>query len=218
MESQRPTGIALYRALRPLKILPLSDNADAQELRTALTVMSYNVLAQHHIWADSFPHCHTRPPHVFRWTHRRACLTEELRAYDADICGLQEAFKWHEYFAGWFDAHGYSGRFVEKRGGADGCALTWRRSRFELLSYDEFDYEQAMREEGLDGDVKPNVGQIAVLCDRVTQVVLAVANTHLYWKRDCERVRLKQMHYLRSRIKDPTMPLVLLGGAHAAYF
>lgn len=142
-------------------------------------------------------------------------MADELTAYNADICGLQETFKWHEYFANWFDSRGYGGRFVEKRGGADGCALTWRKSRFELLSYDEFEYEQAMREEGLDGDVKPNVGQVAILRDRVTSAVMAVANTHLYWKRDCERVRLKQIHYLRSRIRDPTMPLILLGGTHA---
>ena len=192
-----------YDKLRVIKILD-----DKQESSKRFTVLSYNIMAQHHIWPDALPPCPNRPDGILKWSHRRAHLTTEILSYSCDIGAFQEMFKWREYFEGWFVGNGYDTGFVEK--GQDGCAIVWKRDRFEEERREEVRFEGEMPSK----EVHANVALIIKLRDKEAGRSVVVACTHLYWKREFEGVRLRQVHRLRRRmegIAESGDVLILMG-------
>ncbi len=100
------TGADVYRSLRPLQIISTSKIGDnhvqpsySLEPKTnrIVSVLTYNLLAQHHIWNDIYPYCKSG---VLKWPYRRTQLMTELRAYGfADFMAFQECSKWQEFWS-----------------------------------------------------------------------------------------------------------------------
>ena len=193
-----------YRQLRVIKILDAK-----QESTKRFTVLSYNVMAQHHIWPDALPPCPNRPGGIMRWAYRRLHLSAEILSYSFDIGAFQEMFKWDEYFREWFHKNGFEGAFIEK--GHDGCAIVWRRDRFEEgCAREEMRFEEEMPSK----EVHANVALIVKLWDKEAGRSVIVACTHLYWRQEFERVRLRQAHKLRKRMEEVAGPddvMILMG-------
>lgn len=192
-----------YRRLRLIRILD-----GKQESRNSFIVLSYNVMAQHHIWSDVLPPCPIRPNGILKWSYRRMRLSSEIMSYSFDIGAFQEMFKWNEYFREWFDRNGFEGRFIEK--GQDGCAVVWRRNRFEAECVEEMRFEAEMPTK----EAHANVALIVRLRDKELGRRVVVACTHLYWVMDHEDVRLRQAHRLRKRLEEMVGPedvLILMG-------
>ena len=100
--------IDLFRKLRPLQIVSpgkLHDIKIANDFlfpfteptgNYAIAVLSYNLLAQHHIWNDIYPYC---KPGVLKWPWRRSNLLAELEAYgECHLMAFQECSKWKEFW------------------------------------------------------------------------------------------------------------------------
>lgn len=196
-------GSVDYGQLRLIKILD-----DKQESNHSFTVLSYNLMAQHHIWSNALPPCSIRPNGILKWSYRRVHLSSEILSYSFDIGAFQEMFKWNEYFKEWFRRNGYEERFIEK--GQDGCAIVWKKDRFEVEHTEEMRFEAEMPNK----EAQANVALIVKLRDKVSGRGVVVACTHLYWKKDYEDVRLRQAHKLRKRLEEIVEPedvLILMG-------
>ena len=250
---------ALYRSLRPLRVLPKHTNADGSR---GVKVLSYNLMAQHHIWSSDSNTAALLPGQptldvplgISRWNYRKRCFTAELASMSFDIGCFQEMFKWEEFFCQWFSCSStltsdsklfhdgnsstlpclqcaYEGKFVPK--GMDGCAVVWKRDRFDLVSYEAITFDAVLaalraylersprntplaHKKGTKYTLKANVAQVVVLHDKYSGKKLVIGNTHLYWKASCEWVRLLQMHTLRTRMEkmrsSPEDILILAGG------
>jgi len=109
----------------------------------SIRVMQWNALSQAlGVHNDNFTAC---PAEALDWSTRRYRMLEEMSLYAPDILCLQEIdhFKFFEKALG---AMGYSGVFFPKpdspcvyikgNNGPDGCALFFRKERFELLHTD----------------------------------------------------------------------------------
>lgn len=110
----------------------------------SFTLMSYNILAQHHI--DSQPSLyHKHEPDALCWTHRFDALKREIEDLSPDILCLQEVQQSHlTQIANHFDTLGYDTSLFKKRTGlqVDGCAIFFKRNLFDLIEYHFVDYFQ----------------------------------------------------------------------------
>lgn len=110
----------------------------------SFTLMSYNILAQHHI--DSQPSLyHSHQPDALCWTHRFDALKREIDEISPDILCLQEVQQSHlTQIANHFDTLGYDTSLFKKRTGlqVDGCAIFFKRNLFDLIEFHFVDYFQ----------------------------------------------------------------------------
>lgn len=106
----------------------------------SLRVMQWNILSQAlGQMNDNFAKC---PEKALEWNFRRYLIIEELVEYCPDIICLQEVDHFN-FLNHVLDTQGYTGMFFPKpdspcfyiRGnnGPDGCAIFYRRDKFELL-------------------------------------------------------------------------------------
>ncbi|CAK0837217.1 unnamed protein product [Prorocentrum cordatum] len=179
-----------------------------------LRIVSYNVLADaySHYWDQAFPYCGAE---FLRPEYRLQLLRLELCAYDADIVCLQEVDeRWfQQYWEPQLASEGYEARFTPKTSGAgEGCAVLFRRHRFELLELRELDLTRPprvdVRESGTEAatgellaacpalaDLWSRLGQVAQLallrCRSSGRTLLA-CNTHLYFAGMARHVRILQ--------------------------
>lgn len=111
---------------------------------TSFTLMSYNILAQHHI--DSQPSLyHNHKPDALRWTHRFDMLKKEITDISPDILCLQEVQQNHlQEITEHFNELGYDTSLFKKRTGlqVDGCAIFFKKHLFELIEFHFVDYFQ----------------------------------------------------------------------------
>lgn len=123
--------VDLYRKLRPLQIIPVrcSDSSatqPAQTTQTTLSVLSYNLLAQHHIWSDTYPYC--TAPGVLKWPYRREHLLAELEAYGpTDLMAFQEVGNFEQL---WEGRLGPQVLFAPREDGKDGLCLVFNPARY----------------------------------------------------------------------------------------
>ena len=110
-----------------------------------LTLVSYNLLAQHLIRRKMFMYC---SKDTLRLHHRRQQLTAELLSYQADILALQEvdADLYHEHYQAVLGSHGYDGRFGTADDKGHGCALFFKRDRFDVADYELMQYADMAKE------------------------------------------------------------------------
>lgn len=198
LQAMSSPSCSIYRQLRPTKILDVSDGT--------FTVLSYNLLAQHHIWPDSLPYSPTRPKGCLRLHARMARLKDELLAYLPDVGGLQEVSAYKSSLQPLLQSLGYSSFFQEK--GQDGLVVFYRTSQFTCLSY-EFIQLPIPADQS---DSIPNIAQFIKLKTLDREFLLI--NTHLYWRWDYEETRLDQLDLILSRIQDDKLNrscVILLG-------
>lgn len=123
-----------------------SNGVDSAQPSSAnsFTLMSYNILAQHHI--DSQPSLyHANKPDTLSWTHRFEALKREIDDISPDILCLQEVQQNHlNEIASHFGAIGYDTSLYKKRTGlqVDGCAIFFKRHLFNLIEFHFVDYFQ----------------------------------------------------------------------------
>ena len=206
-----------YLRARPLRIFPLDPTIEHE-----FSIMSYNLMAQQHVSSepDSLA---PRPPGILKWSYRKQVLASELDTNSPDVACFQEMFNWKLFFEEFLSARGYKHRYIEKKPcGFDGCAIAWKAGLFELESYDEFEYTDSfVNVDDLDG-LKVNVGQIAVLRHIKSSQLVLVANTHLYWKKERNDIRMLQTRTLLSRIDSMNacfsndLSLILTGDFNAS--
>lgn len=110
----------------------------------SFTLMSYNILAQHHI--DSQPSLyHGHDPESLRWSHRFDAIKNEIEQIKPDILCLQEVQQNQlQQINEWFNGLGYDTSLYKKRTGlqVDGCAIYFRRDLFDLMEFHFVDYFQ----------------------------------------------------------------------------
>uniref|UniRef100_A0A3B3SSU5 Nocturnin n=1 Tax=Paramormyrops kingsleyae TaxID=1676925 RepID=A0A3B3SSU5_9TELE len=179
-------------------------------------VMQWNILAQAlGEGTDSFIQC---PLDALNWAERKYLILEEILTYRPDIVCLQEVDHYFDTFRPIFCSLGYHGTFqpkprspclqVEGNNGPDGCALFFRKERFQLV--DAFSLRLvAMR-------VKTNqVAIVQKLRCRDSGQLLCVAVTHLKARSGCERLRSAQgshlLHHLRRFTQGTRIPLLVCG-------
>lgn len=190
-------------------------------------VASYNILAD--VFAESdfakevlYPYC---PEYVIKSSYRRQLIIKELIGYHADIICLQEcqSSMYETYLKPILEMNGYKGYLTLKLGEMpEGEALFFNSQKFthekdwsisvrdalylecnkELLSelVEDPAFLEAVHK-------KTAVGQIHLLREKnETERLLVVLNTHLYYKRFSQRVRLIQisvlMNYLHRILQD----------------
>lgn len=113
-------------------------------LNTSFTLMSYNILAQHHV--DSQPSLyHNHKADSLNWTHRFDALKCEIDEISPDILCLQEVQQNHlTEIAEHFNELGYDTSLFKKRTGlqVDGCAIFYKKHLFDLIEFHFVDYFQ----------------------------------------------------------------------------
>ena len=194
-----------------------------------LTLVSYNMLAQHLIRREMFSYCSKQS---LRLAHRRQQLTAELLSYSADILALQEVDVdlYHQHYESVLASYGYDGRFGTADDKGHGCALFYKRDVFDVVDYElvqyadiasEYEDESTQREMN-----KANVAQIVALklkqqpdasptSPSAPSMGVIVTNHHLFWHPSYRFVRLRQCERLLSRThaiaQQHRLPALLAG-------
>lgn len=224
---RRIPTIADYLALRPMMRLPkeivhshLSKKTPATtaanpscaggfEPLLTFTALTYNILAQNHIHRSAYPYCRKE---TLKWIFRRQLLSTELRAYEADIMCFQEMDRFPDYFEPLLrEQLGYDVAYYQRNGAqGDVNAVAWKRNRFEQVAQEQASFEATTMHLGS----VPNVAQLVALRAKGhPQATLIVATTHLYWREDCDHIRLLQMHALISSVISFRDKLIREGAA-----
>jgi len=238
--SKQPVVAAPDNAWR-WKLLP------ASPVVPVFRLVTYNVLADAYASTKAamegmFSYC---DPQVLAAPIRRQRIVHDILNIDADIIGLQEVDSGQLACMAALDALGWDSIYTRKLGAAaDGCALFWRRSRFQLEG-DAFELPlggaletlplldptvlAALSQHEQTKDVLGSVTTVAqgvVLRDlSVPAKRLLVANTHLFYHPHANHIRLLQLHMLLSELGRRTellesdghgaVALVLLGDLNA---
>ena len=195
-------------------------SAAAARSSPLLTLVSYNMLAQHLIRRELFSYC---DKDTLRLHHRRQQLTAELLSYSPDIFALQEvdADLYHQHYEAVLGSYGYDGRFGAAKHKGHGCALFFKRDVFDVADYQLLHYADMAKEyddEPTQNELnRANVAQILTLTLKgqpntaaastgtattpapLTPLGLIVTNTHLFWHPAHRYVRLRQCERLLSR-------------------
>ena len=199
--------VDLYRKLRPLQIL---GECEMDNIVTGLdgkvvtlTVLTYNLLSQHHINSEVYPYCRTG---VLRSAYRRRHLFAELNAYGRlDIAAFQEVGQFEE---AWREELEKDGRmravYAEKTGGRDGICLLYDTQKYVAVHEEIVSFAPLMSTL----EAVPNIAQILLLSPVTPSTstsalpTLIVSNTHLFWRPDFDCLRVLQAHRLRKRIEE----------------
>ncbi|PJF16860.1 hypothetical protein PSACC_03335 [Paramicrosporidium saccamoebae] len=197
MSANRPPTEADFNTLRPMVNLPPSvTNRKTNEHPVAsLTVLTYNILAQDHIYRDSYPYC---AKDTLKWKQRKILLSTELAAYDADIMCFQEMDRFHDHFQPLLSRLGYDTRYYMRNGPkSDVNCVCWKRNCFTLVESRQVSFEGTTAGLG----AVPNVAQFCALQSIGNpEVRVVVATTHLYWRMECDHIRLVQLHSLVTEL------------------
>lgn len=198
--------INLYRKLRPLQILTeeiTAHNSTDSTLNFSLTVLTYNLLAQHHINSLVYPYC---SPGVLRSFYRRTRLIAELTAYAPfDIAAFQEVGQYETFWREELERDDkLKGIFAAKEGGKDGLCILYNTQKYKLIIEEVISFAPLMTAL----EAVPNIAQLIVLSPlnktktQFESPHLIVTNTHLFWRPDFDCLRVLQAHRLRKRIEE----------------
>ncbi|XP_065577669.1 nocturnin-like isoform X2 [Artemia franciscana] len=115
-------------------------NSSGTKDKNSFRILQWNILAQAlGEYTDRFVLC---PPEAMEWNFRRFRILEGILEYDPDIVVMQEVDHFN-FFAKTMSTQGYDGYFFPKpdspcvyvkgNNGPDGCAIFYRKSKFELI-------------------------------------------------------------------------------------
>ncbi|KAI8797927.1 nocturnin-like [Biomphalaria glabrata] len=181
-------------------------------------IMQWNLLAQGLCQSsDGFILC---PSAALNWCYRQYHILEELLSYSVDIFFLEEVDQFN-YIKTCLEKINFDGLFLPKPDspclyeaenfGSDGCAIFWKKDKFELISHDECI---------LLNDAKKKTNQVSLICkfrDLASGKVFMCAATHLKSKPGYENYRFQQGKYLESILREKAagLPLILCGDFNA---
>ncbi len=157
----------------------------------SFSLLTYNILAQDHINRPSYPYA---GKYTLRWFNRKDLLATELAAYDSDIVCFQEMDRFHDFFEPLLKDLGYDVAFYLRNGPESDCnCIGWKRNLFNLIDSQQVSFEETTAAFGS----VPNVAQLVALTSKSdARIKIIVATTHLYWRAECDDIRLVQMHKL----------------------
>jgi nocturnin len=157
----------------------------AASQQAELSLLQFNVLADGLCGLSPTLGDFSRPPkEVLDWGYRGPLLVAEMLRHNADVITSQEVDHFGDTFLPPLKRAGYAGLFHKKPCSPclafceqeDGCALWYKASRLELVSYEAFQYSDRRGEED---EILNQGAQIATLRVIATGQLLIVANTHL---------------------------------------
>jgi len=152
-------------------------------------IVSYNILAEIYATQQQYPHCDFW---ALSWDYRFHNLLCEILSVSPDIICLQEvqADHYDSHIYPSFSSEGYEGVYKQKTrqsmglvGKVDGCALFWRRSKFQLvesysIEFNELAQRQATQVLGLNPRSEEGSHYLNRLCkDNVAQLVVLELQT-----------------------------------------
>ncbi|KAF9942345.1 hypothetical protein BGZ67_002067 [Mortierella alpina] len=100
--------------------------------------MTYNLLAQALVRRDMFPHASQK---ALRWKFRKQNLLQEFLAYGPDLACLQEVDFWDEVYLPALTKAGYETSYYKNEKKKHGCAIIWRKTRFEKVDQMTLEYD-----------------------------------------------------------------------------
>ncbi|KAF9967195.1 hypothetical protein BGZ70_010474 [Mortierella alpina] len=100
--------------------------------------MTYNLLAQALVRRDMFPHASQK---ALRWKFRKQNLLQEFLAYAPDLACLQEVDFWEEVYLPALTKAGYETSYYKNEKKKHGCAIIWRKTRFEKMDQMTLEYD-----------------------------------------------------------------------------
>ncbi|XP_022062608.2 protein angel homolog 2 isoform X1 [Acanthochromis polyacanthus] len=168
------------------------------------SVMSYNILSQELLQDNAYLYRHCNPG-VLPWEYRLPNLLAEIQQHNADILCLQEVQQDHyeNQIKPALQALGYHCEYKKRTGRKpDGCAVTFKTSRFSLLSSNPVEFFRP-------GDAlldRDNVGLVLQLRPNDTlgqsdpSAFICVANTHLLYNPRRGDIKLAQLAILLAEI------------------
>ncbi|KAF8925234.1 hypothetical protein BGZ58_000992 [Dissophora ornata] len=107
-----------------------------------------------------FPHASQK---ALRWKFRRQNLLQELLTHPPDLACLQEVDFWDEVYYPILTKAGYETAYYKNVNKKHGCAIIWRKSRFEKVDQLAFDYDDIGQPTFMTGNVGLMVGLRPVL-------------------------------------------------------
>ncbi|KAF9438842.1 hypothetical protein BGZ76_004153 [Entomortierella beljakovae] len=201
--------------------------------------MTYNLLAQGLVRRDMFPHASQK---ALRWKFRRQNLLQEFLTFGPDLACLQEVDFWDEFYYPNLTKAGYETAYYKNANKKHGCAIIWRKARFEKIEQNTLEYDNNGQPTFMTGNIgmmvglrplehkpenpDPNADMLlpdeddeestnTVGEDSKTPGGLLVATTHLFWRPDGSYERLRQASIFLEKVKEWNSSLnftVLLGG------
>jgi mRNA deadenylase 3'-5' endonuclease subunit Ccr4 len=165
-----------------------------------IRIATWNVLAADYLRRDRYPRASER---WFEPDWRQPQVAARALRLDADLLCLQEvdAGMWTLLQRALAHA-GYAGDFAPKSGRTEGCALFWRRDRFEAIACERLVYadRHVAQADAVDSG---HVAQLVRLKCGTRQ--LGVANTHLRWdppaRRGADHVGVRQARELIAQLQ-----------------
>ncbi|OAQ33261.1 Endonuclease/exonuclease/phosphatase [Linnemannia elongata AG-77] len=201
--------------------------------------MTYNLLAQALVRRDMFPHATQK---ALRWKFRKQNILQEFLGFAPDLACLQEVDFWDEVYYPALTKAGYETAYYKNQNKKHGCAIIWRKTRFEKVEQKTLEYDDHGQPTFTTGNIglmvalKP-LKQAAKNPDPNADMVLPdeddekedtsanghaelpggilVATTHLFWRPDGSYERLRQASILLDKIQEWNKDLnytILLGG------
>ncbi|KAG0269512.1 hypothetical protein DFQ27_003200 [Actinomortierella ambigua] len=128
---------------------------EGMKKNSRLLFMSYNILAQALVRRDMFPLASKK---ALQWKFRRQNLLQEMLNYGPDIACLQEVDFWDETYLPAFSKAGYDAVHYRNAKKKHGCAIIWRRSRFEKVEQRTIEYDDCGQPTFLTGNIGIMVG------------------------------------------------------------
>ncbi|KAF9349751.1 hypothetical protein BGX26_011993 [Mortierella sp. AD094] len=117
--------------------------------------MTYNLLAQTLVRRDMFPYASQK---ALRWKFRRQNLLQEFLAFGPDLACLQEVDFWDDFYYPNLTKAGYETAFYKNKKKKHGCAIVWRKSRFEKVDQKTLEYDDIGQSTFMTGNIGLMVG------------------------------------------------------------
>lgn len=169
--------------------------------------------------------------HVFDWRVRRRRLLDDITSANCDIVSLEEMDEFEDFEEAL--SKDYSGIFRKRprKSSKDGCAVFWRKSKFELAAEEGFDFVDRIDKSGKGLKDRTCILVLLRWCNeqygRHDSRVLVVC-THLARNPEDQsqtKVRARQAAQLMKHLTDFTVqhhagdvPVVLTGDLNAQHF
>ncbi|KAG0148568.1 hypothetical protein CROQUDRAFT_714425 [Cronartium quercuum f. sp. fusiforme G11] len=183
-------------------------------------LISYNIL--HNRFVASAQYWHS-PASTLDWDYRKTLILRELLQYEAEVICLQEVgTDAYEFFERSLGMIGYTGKLylksrarakrkgAQKRVNADGCAIFFKLSIFELIEYHSVDFcDQSVVSDPIIAELarsrmvsRDNIALTAVLKHKCTGARQLVTNVHIHWDPLAIDVRIAQTAILTRKLKE----------------
>ncbi|EFC44439.1 predicted protein [Naegleria gruberi] len=181
----------------------------------SFTLLTYNILAQSLFnRREGFSYCNHK---AALWTVRRENLLNEIEFYNSDIICLQEVDKYEEFWKDKLKELGYSSFYHAQYNPSKnfrempyGLAFAFKSEKFELVESEVILMEQELLSNSQHLNISTdesvlekeeikhsgNIAQIFVLKSKESEDGLLITNSHLFWRPECNYVRLRQLMLL----------------------